>query len=281
MRQDPNITPARRYLGALDNANAVIVSRSASQQLRALRKAKAADAAMWVAAAATVIGPFAALAIHGRPLADVSSDTAPDPTLWTEWPLFVLTALIFLGPVVGLGAGWVGGRIQATLAANGLLTRDFDAAPVSLRAPMRAALGAADTIADSLAVRDGWLDDLDLNPALWDLAQHLKAGSRLHELLANRRVDAADADKARAELVAAVTYMQSGADRLIALARSVAMFDEEFAAASDPIDLDDYARLSLARTDLIAIERAVDNTADVIAGKLDAYRQLSGRETGN
>ncbi|MGU3586938.1 hypothetical protein ACLBYD_27780 [Rhodococcus sp. C26F] len=47
----------------------------------------------------------------------------------------------------------------------------------------RRAVNAADTIGESLAYRQGWLPDVDLDAALWDLARHLEIGTRLHHVL--------------------------------------------------------------------------------------------------
>ena len=110
-----------------------------------------------------------------------------------------------------------------------LIAADVEAAPQALSLPLLDALTAADTIRESRAYQDKWLTDVDLDAALWDLAQHVKTGTELRRSLDGIGVgtDAATLGQGRAALDTCTAHVRDGAARLADLARRVDAFDEE------------------------------------------------------
>lgn len=87
---------------------------------------------------------------------------------------------------------------------RGVVTREtLTAAPQEFTNAFRRAVNAADTIGESLAYREGWLPDVDLDAALWDLARHLETGTRLHDVLAAAPVGLEYLDRPSRRLAAA------------------------------------------------------------------------------
>ncbi|NKR53041.1 hypothetical protein GS481_02910 [Rhodococcus hoagii] len=171
-----------------------------------------------------------------------------------------------------------------------LIAADIEAAPQTLSLPLLDALTAADTIRESRAYRDHWLTNVDLDAALWDLAQHVKTGTEIQQALdgASESADAATLEEGRAALDRCTAHVEAGAARLADLAGRVSAFDHELnepdrrakleqaRARRDRIEAQHCARLVTATADLAVIAPAVDDTADRIAGQLDAYTASPG-----
>ncbi|NKV63643.1 hypothetical protein GS924_06350 [Rhodococcus hoagii] len=162
-------------------------------------------------------------------------------------------------------------------------------APAKLREPLLEALTAAHTIRDSTAHQEGWLTDIDLDAAVWDIAQHVRAAFELVRDLPQR--DSTDAGEDRfkdswAALDQCVDRVRAGADRLTALATKVEDLDEQLAqparraaldearARAETAEAERLNRLAQARAKLEAIDPAADTVADQLAGQLAAYAEL-------
>ncbi|MET4614092.1 uncharacterized membrane-anchored protein YhcB (DUF1043 family) [Rhodococcus sp. PvR044] len=176
------------------------------------------------------------------------------------------------------------------------LTRgELAAAPVELQKPMVAALGAASTIRCSAAYKDGWLPEVDLDAAVWDLAEHVKIGAQLHhQLAAFADDDSAEhhiqIDEARTALHAAIDHVSRGAQRLVTIAEQTKrlddQLDDQLAEPQRRAELeaerdrqaaalaDRAAQLADTRDALANISPALDDVADALAGRLDAYAEL-------
>jgi hypothetical protein len=197
-----------------------------------------------------------------------------------------------------------------------LRARDLSAAPRALRVPMRAAADAAETIRRSRAFTDGWLTDVDLDAALWDLAAHVKLGAKLQTLIAeftdaDQRQHPAAIVEAQIALRGAIDHVGHGAERLAAITKQI----DEVSGGSDhlagtdenPHHLDEQtarrprraapvaehdrwaaesadraARLPETCSGLQRIDPALDDVADTITVRLDSYaEQLMDPEPSN
>jgi len=161
--------------------------------------------------------------------------------------------------------------------------------PANLANPFRRALTAIDTIRDSAAYREGWLDEIDLHAALWDLAQHLQTGTQLRNELESAPAEVENreqVDEARTALGACLMHMREGADRLAGLAHRISVFDRELAAPARRAELEkvravraqkdaeQVGRLAAVAAKFEAIEPALGEVADRATGVLDAYDEL-------
>lgn len=171
-----------------------------------------------------------------------------------------------------------------------LSVRDLAAAPPEFRIPMCAAHDATKRIRRSTAYMDGWLTGVDLDAALWDLAEHVKLGARLHTQLAEFDNDHPEhftqIQESRTALRAAIDHVSFGAERLAAIAEQIGRLDEQLAepdhraaleAERDRQAIDNADRaVQLAETGvaLANISPALDDVADTITGRLDAYAEL-------
>lgn len=126
--------------------------------------------------------------------------------------------ILFCGAMVFIAGRLILAFARRRAIKRGAVTREtLTAAPQEFADAFRRAVNAADIIGESLAYREGWLAEVDLDVALWDLAQHLETGTRLHDVL-----DAAPAgleyreqiERARAALDGCLTHLVAGADRL-------------------------------------------------------------------
>ncbi|NKR30065.1 hypothetical protein GS966_25455 [Rhodococcus hoagii] len=204
----------------------------------------------------------------------------------------VVSLLLLLGGLV------VADRADQRDAKAGVLTaEELFAAPASLKYPMLEALRAARTIRQSTAYQDGWLTNIDLDAALWELAQHLKVGTEIDNELANMAPGvgvaptqpadpASTIEQSRTVLESCAEHVQGGSDRLTALAEQVEAFDVELAAPArraaiekaraqrEAADAERAARVNASRTQLEAIEPVLDDVADRIVSQLGAYNEL-------
>ncbi|MDH6284295.1 hypothetical protein [Prescottella agglutinans] len=166
-----------------------------------------------------------------------------------------------------------------------LIAADIEAAPQTLSLPLMDALTAADTIRESRAYQEKWLADVNVDAALWDLAQHVMTGTEIERALdgAGEGTDAATLAEGTAARDACTEHVAAAAARLADLASRVEAFDlelgepdrlaklEEARARRERIEAQHRARLATAAADVAAIVPAVDETTDRIAGQLDAY----------
>ena len=152
---------------------------------------------------------------------------------------------------VGMGSAALGftvlGAARRRVGTYGALTTaDLAAAPKDLADPFRRAVTAADTIRSSAAYREHWLIDVDLDAALWDLAQHVQAGTRLHAEL-KTAPDGPEyhdqLDRARAARGACLVHVRGGADRLASLAHRVEAFDRELSEPTRRAELETTRQL--------------------------------------
>ncbi|NKS85585.1 hypothetical protein GS894_23930 [Rhodococcus hoagii] len=203
----------------------------------------------------------------------------------------VFAATLF-GAGVGTAAISAGVYGFARWSANKrdrLTVGEIVVAPAKLREPLLEALTAAHTIRDSTAHQEGWLTDIDLDAAVWDIAQHVRAAFELVRDLPQR--DSTDAGEDRfkdswAALDQCVDRVRAGADRLTALATKVEDLDEQLAqparraaldearARAETAEAERLNRLAQARAKLEAIDPAADTVADQLAGQLAAYAEL-------
>ncbi|MGV9748092.1 hypothetical protein ACWDTG_24780 [Rhodococcus zopfii] len=195
---------------------------------------------------------------------------------------------------VGAGATALGftvlGAARRRVDTHGALTTaDLAAAPKNLADPFRRAVTAAETIRSSVAYREHWMTDVDLDAALWDLAQHVQAGTRLHAEL-KAAPDGPEyrgqIDQARAAHAECLMHVRGGADRLVGLAQRVEAFDRELSEPARRAELEKSrelraqrdaeraARLSVVVTEVEAIEPALGGVVDRATGVLDAYDEL-------
>ncbi|WP_139281946.1 hypothetical protein [Rhodococcus zopfii] len=188
-----------------------------------------------------------------------------------------------------LGCGAIGlARLRAE-KYGALTTVDLAAAPKNLADPFRRALTAVDTIRASVAYREHWLPEIDLDAALWELAQHLLAGIRLRDELKTASAGPEyreQVEQARTALGACLMNVRKGANTLAALAHRVEVFDRmlseparraEFEEARElraRSDAEQMGRLAAAVADALAIAPALGEVADRAAGALDAYDEL-------
>ncbi|MFD6677264.1 hypothetical protein ACFWDA_23245 [Rhodococcus zopfii] len=195
---------------------------------------------------------------------------------------------------VGAGATALGftvlGAARRRVDTHGALTTaDLAAAPKNLADPFRRAVTAAETIRSSVAYRERWMTDVDLDAALWDLAQHVQAGTRLHAEL-KAAPDGPEyrdeIDRARAAHGECLMHVRGGADRLVGLVQRVEAFDRELSEPARRAELEKSrelraqrdaeraARLSVVVTEVEAIEPALGGVVDRATGVLDAYDEL-------
>lgn len=173
---------------------------------------------------------------------------------------------------------------------RGAVTREtLTAAPQDFTDAFRQAVNAADTIGESLAYQGGWLVDVDLDAALWDLGQHLETGTRLHDVLEAAPVGLEyheQVESARAALAGCLAHLRAGADRLTGLVGRVEALDAELTAPARRAELEmmrelrarhdaeQLRRLSAVAAEVETIEPAFGDVADKATGVLDAYDEL-------
>lgn len=188
----------------------------------------------------------------------------------TAWGVFFLI-LDVVGVLLLCGGLHMAEKAEQRDTKAGILTAgELSSARPSLKNPMLEALRAADSIRRSTAYRDGWLTDIDVDAALWELAQHVKIGAK-----AAAAVDAAHAFLAEDTLRSCTKRLTAGAVRLTALAEQVAAFDDELSAPAR------RAELEMIRAELGTVEPALDAVADRLAGQLNAYTASPGMAPGN
>jgi hypothetical protein len=219
----------------------------------------------------------------------------------TGWEVFFAVAFL-AGFLLVLGGTSLAIAADRRHVKAGVLTAgELMTSPAPIKAPMLEAIRAADTIRSSNAYQEGWLTDVDLDAALWELAQHLKVGEELTAELANlapgvgavqqRPADPnSSIEQTRSVLADCTEHVRTGAERLVALAQQVEAFDDElaaparraaierFRAAQEAAKAERAERLDKSRdkasAKLAAIEPALDNVADRIAGQIAAYDEL-------
>lgn len=201
--------------------------------------------------------------------------------------------ILFCGVMVSLVGRLILAVARRGAIKRGAVTREtLTAAPQEFTDAFRRAVNAADTIGESLAYREGWLPDVDLGAALWDLARHLKTGTRLHDVLVAAPVGLEyleQVERARAALDGCLVHLRAGADRLAGLVGRVEVLDMELLApvrraALEEMrelrarrDAEQMKRLSAATADVESIDPAFGDVADAVTGVLDAYDELPKR----
>ncbi|MEE2062208.1 hypothetical protein [Rhodococcus artemisiae] len=209
----------------------------------------------------------------------------------TENALLSTAGLTFLGGMGSYlaGAGLIRGARHRACRSGVLTVTEMVYGPKNIKEPMTRALTAAETIRGSVAYRERWLADFDLDAALWDLARHLHSAIRLRDELGTvpaRLEQDTQVERARAALQTCVVHVEEGAERLAALADRVEAFDRELAAPARRVELEkarelraqrdaeQIGRLSAAAAEVEAIEPALGGVADQVTGVLDAYDEL-------
>ena len=203
----------------------------------------------------------------------------------------MLAATVF-GAGLGTGAisaGVYGFARWSVNKRDRLTVGEIFGAPAELHKPLLEALAAAHAIRDSTAHQEGWLTDIDLDAAVWDIAQHVKAAFELARDLPHRGSAHASEDRFEdswAALGRCVDRVRAGADRLTALATKVEDLDEQLAqparraaldearARAETVEAERLNRLAQTRAKLEAIDPAADTVADRLAGQLAAYAEL-------
>ena len=198
--------------------------------------------------------------------------------------------ILFCGVMVSLVGRVILAFARRRAIKRGAVTREtLTAAPQEFTDAFRRAVNAADTIGESLAYRAGWLAEVDLDAALWDLAQHLETGTRLHDVLDAAPVGLEyreQVERARAALDGCLAHLSGGADRLTGLVGRVEALDMELTAPVRRAELEamrelrarcdaeQMRRLSTAAAEVESIDPAFGDVADAVTGVLDAYDEL-------
>jgi len=198
--------------------------------------------------------------------------------------------ILLCGVVVFLVGRLILGVARRCAVMRGAVTREtLTAAPQDFTDAFRRAVNAADTIGESLAYQEGWLTDVDLDAALWDLAQHLETGTRLHDVLQAAPVGLEyheQVEQARAALDGCLVHLRAGADRLTGLVGRVEALDVELTAPVRRAELEmmrelrarhdaeQMRRLSAAAAEVEFIAPVFGDVVDRAAGVLDAYDEL-------
>lgn len=212
---------------------------------------------------------------------------------------FVLAACIAAGGAIALA--FTGGREarrawrQRGVLPSGpdlrLTASELDDAPSALRTALLLAVDAATRIRKSASTVEGWVTGVDVNAAVWELAQHAKIAAALSRQLAQFDAESQDAHTAeiaesRAAIDASTAHVQAGSRRLVAIAQGVAELDAQLDEPKRRAELEaerdrrasvaarQAARLSETRSALDRITPTVDAAADILAGQLDAYTDL-------
>lgn len=203
---------------------------------------------------------------------------------------------VFGGLGLSLAGYGLGGAAKVKTAGPDIVTAgEIVNAPTRLARPLVRALDAAETIRRSAAVREGWLTGIDVDAALWNLAQQFKAGVHLdgelravYEQVAGASVPdfREQIDAAEAAVLSCTERVKAGTQRLVDIADRVDSFDRELAEPARRAELtkererrtrrtrEQVAKLSAARTAVENIEPVLDNVVDIAAGQLDAYGEL-------
>ncbi|MBT2269598.1 hypothetical protein [Rhodococcus erythropolis] len=255
---------------------------------------------------ALVIGTvLAVLGILALPLGFLAAGTNPFELLFpmvketnnepTPWLVQAGGWAVFGGLGLSLAGYGLGGAAEVKIAGPDIVTAgEIVNAPTRLARPLVRALDAAEAIRGSAAVWEGWLTGVDVDAALWNLAQQFKAGVHLDgELRAvYDQVAGASApdfreqiDAAEAAVLACTESLKAGTQRLVDIADRVGSFDRELSEPARRAELkererstrrarEQVAKLSAARTAVENIEPVLDNVVDVAAGQLDAYGEL-------
>ncbi len=248
----------------------------------------------------TILGilalPLGFLAAGANPielLFPAVEETNNEPTPWLVlaggWGVFGGLGLSLAG--YGLGGAAKKRAERADIVTAGEILN----APKRLAEPLGRALDAAETIRRSAAVREGWLTGIDVDAALWNLAQQFKAGVHLDAELRAVYDEAAGAsvpdfrgqiDAAEAAVLACTENLREGAQRLTDIAERVDSFDRELSEPARRAALtkerecstrrtrEQVGKLTTARTALENIEPVLDNVVDIATGQLDAYDEL-------
>ncbi|NLU65030.1 hypothetical protein HCA61_22595 [Rhodococcus sp. HNM0563] len=198
--------------------------------------------------------------------------------------------ILFCGVMVFLVGRLILGIARRCAVKRGAVTREtLTAAPQEFTDAFRLAVNAADIIGESLAYREGWLAEANLDAALWDLARHLKTGTRLHDVLEAAPVGLEyreQVERARAALDGCLAHLRAGADRLTGLVSRVEALDMELTAPARRAELEvmrelrarrdaeQMSRLSAAAAEVETIEPVFGDVADSVTGVLDAYDEL-------
>ena len=203
---------------------------------------------------------------------------------------------VFGGLGLGLAGYGLGGAAKVKIAGPDIVTADeIVNAPTRLARPLVRALDAAEAIRGSAAVREGWLTGIDVDAALWNLAEQFNAAVRLDgELRAVYDQAAGESvpdfrgqiDAAEVAVLACTEHLREGAQRLVDIADRVGSFDRELSEPARRAELtkererktrrtrEQVAKVTAARTAVENIEPVLDNVADIAAGQLDAYDEL-------
>lgn len=209
----------------------------------------------------------------------------------TENAVLSTAGLTFFGGMGSYlaGSGLIRGARNRACVSGVLAAWEMVYAPKNITEPMTRALAAAETIRGSVAYRERWLADFDLDAALWDLSRHLHSAIRLRDELGTvpaRLEQDAQVERARAALETCVVHVEEGAERLAALADRVEAFDRELAAPARRVELEkarelraqrdaeQIGRLSAAAAEVEAIEPVLGGVTDRVTGVLDAYDEL-------
>lgn len=220
-------------------------------------------------------------------------ETNNEPTNWLVqaggWAVFGGFGISLVGQ--GLDVAAKKGTARADIVAVGAIL----SAPEQLATPLVRALDATETIRGSATVREGGLTGIDLDAALWNLAEEFRAGVRLDAQLravygqvAGSSVPnfQAQVDAAEAAVLACTQRLSRSVQRLVDVADRVGNFDREL---SEPArraalaqerdrkaqhDREQLAKLTGTRAALENIEPIADNVMDIATGQLDGYDDL-------
>ncbi|MFE5790853.1 hypothetical protein [Rhodococcus erythropolis] len=223
----------------------------------------------------------------------VVEETNNEPTNWLVqaggWAVFGGFGLSLVGQ--GLDVAAKKGTARADIVTVGAIL----SAPEQLATPLVRALDAAETIRGSATVLEGWLTGIDLDAALWNLAEEFGTGVRLDTELravygqvAGSSVPnfRAQVDAAKAAVLACTQRLSGSAQRLVDVADLVGNFDREL---SEPVRRaalaqernrraqrarEQLAKLTVTRTARENIEPIVDDVVDIATGQLDGYNDL-------
>lgn len=172
-----------------------------------------------------------------------------------------------------------------------LTALELAGAPSALRTALLIAVDAATKIRKSDAAVDGWVTDVDLDAAVWELAQHAKITASLSQQLTQFHTDhqdihAAEIAESRTAITTATEYVQAGSRRLVAIAHGVAELDAQLDEPKRRAELEaerdrrasvaarQAARLVETRAALDNIAPTVAAATDTLTGQLDAYNEL-------
>ncbi|MBP2520954.1 hypothetical protein HG717_01310 [Rhodococcus erythropolis] len=256
---------------------------------------------------ALAIGAFVCvLGLLALPLGFLAAGTNPLELLFpamdetnnepTNWLVQAGGWAVFGGLGLTLAGYGLDGAAEVKIAGPDIVTAgEIVNAPTRLARPLVRALDAAETIRRSAAVREGWLTGIDVDAALWNLAQQFNAGVHLDGELRAAYDQVAEAsepdfrgqiDAAEAAVLSCTERLREGTQRLVDIADRVASFDRELSEPARRAELtkererntrrtrEQVAKLTAARTAVENIEPVLDNVADIAAGQLDAYGEL-------